>query len=82
MERLLKGKKDSPLSIYDLPFLTDWRKVWIKEDIECVYKKEGGLLKPFARIMYEGLWSFHKEGRLHSALGEKNGKTYLKFWID
>lgn len=82
MERLLKGKKDSPLSIYDLPFLTDWREVWLKDDVECVYKKEGGLLKPFARIMYEGLWSFHKEGRLHSVLGEKNGKTYLKFWID
>lgn len=82
MEKFLKGRKDNPVSIYDLPFRTEWNEVWSGEAVDSIYKNPNGLLKPYAAIMYECLWSFHKEGVLHSVLGEKNNKTYLKFWID
>ncbi len=83
MEALLS--KGEPISIYDMPFETsmEWAKHWRKPLVDSKYVLDGTLLKPSASLLYEGLWSFHKEGRLHSVLGEtKNGTKITKFWID
>lgn len=82
MEKLLKGQKDDPKSLYDMPCYTDWRDVWSEPSVDCRFAAEGGLLKPYATILYEALWAFHKEGRLHSVIGERKGKKITKFWID
>ena len=85
MEELLKGKKDAPVSIYDMPFRTDWAKVWSEPYIDAKFSSGKGYLKPYAAIMYEALWSFHKEGRLHSVIGQKTDKPdekITRFWID
>ena len=85
MEELLLGKKDSPVSIYDMPFWTDWADVWTEPYRDSVFDSGKGYLKPYAAIIYESLWSFHKEGRLHMTLGPKTKKPdekIAKFWID
>ncbi|MBQ8357313.1 MAG: hypothetical protein IJX39_05830 [Clostridia bacterium] len=82
MEKLLKGQKDDPKSLYDMPTYEEWRDLWAEPYVDCKYAKEGGLLKPYATILYEALWSFHRQGRLHSVLGERKGKPIIKFWID
>ena len=85
MEKILKGKKDAPVSIYDMPFRKEWEEVWSEPRVDCIYKNPNGLMKPYAAIMYEGLWSFHKEGRLHRIVAEdprKPGHKQMKFWID
>ena len=85
MEKHLKGKKDSPLSIYDLPILSDWLNIWSPPRVECKYVSDKGYLKQFAAVIYEGLWSFHKEGRLHWILGKKTNnptQSITRFWID
>lgn len=85
MERLLVGKEDAPLSIYDLPILSDWLNIWSAPRVDCKYVSDKGYLKQFAAVIYEGLWSFHKEGRLHSILGRKTNRPeqfITRFWID
>lgn len=85
LEKALVGKADSPVSVYDLPILSDWLKIWSEPMVECKYQSGKGPLKMFAAVIYEGLWSFHKEGRLHSVLGRKtnNKNQYItRFWID
>ena len=82
MEALLKGQRDDPKSLYDMPCYEEWRDVWSAPEVDCKYAKEGGLLKPYATILYDALWSFYKQGRLHSILGERKGKPITKFWID
>ena len=85
MEKILKGKKDAPVSIYDMPFRKEWEEVWSEPRVDCIYKNPNGLMKPYAAIMYEALWSFHKEGRLHWTVSDdprKPGHKQTKFWID
>lgn len=82
METLLKGQKDDPKSLYDMPCYDAWRDVWSAPLVDCKYAKEGGLLKPYATILYQALWSFYRQGRLHSVLGERKGMPITKFWID
>jgi len=84
MEKLLKGRKDSPASIYDMPFFGEWEEVWSEPHIDSIFSGKG-CLKPYAPMMYETLWSFHKQGRLHSVLGRKtsNPDQYITgFWLD
>lgn len=82
MEWLLKGQRDDPKSLYDMPVYGAWRDVWTQPYVDCKFAVEGGLLKPYATILYEALWSFHKQGRLHQTLGERKGKPITKFWVD
>jgi len=82
MEVLLLNQKDNPKSVYDFPFYSAWRDIWSKPDVDCIYAKEGGLLKPYAALMYETLWAFRKEGRLHSVTGEQFNRKMQKFWIE
>lgn len=82
MEALLKGQRDDPKSLYDMPMYTDWRDIWRVPPVDCVYRKDGGLLKPYAALCYEVLWAFRQEGRLHMTLGERKGNPITKFWID
>ncbi|MBO5269725.1 MAG: hypothetical protein J6B77_02995 [Clostridia bacterium] len=82
LEKLLSESKEHPASLYDMPVYEDWRDIWSKPEVDCVYAKEGGLLKPYATILYEALWSFHKQGRLHSILGERKGNPMMRFWIE
>jgi len=82
MDDLLKGQKDDPKSLYDMPFYTDWRGLWNEPAVDCKYVKEGGLLKPYAELSYEILWAFHCEGRLHMTIGEQFGRRIMKFWTD
>ena len=73
------------VSIYDFPATTDWMEVWNEPLVDSKYVREDSFLKPTGPILYEGLWSFHKEGRLHSVLGEKPnspGVKITKFWIE
>lgn len=82
MEELLKGQKDDPKSLYDMPVYDGWRDVWSEPYVDCKYAVDGGLMKPYATVLYEALWAFHKEGRLHMTLGERRGHPISKFWID
>ena len=83
LEEVLKGKKDAPLSIYDLAFNgIDWEKVWTKPYIDGIFSSGKGYLKPYAAIFYNALFSFHKEDRLHSVIGERKGHKITKYWID
>jgi len=53
--------------------------------IEMLRKEQfidGGLSTGIATILYDALWSFHKQGRLHSVIGERKGHPITKFWID
>lgn len=82
MEALLKGKRNDPKSLYDMPVYDEWRDVWSEPLVDCTFSKEGGLLKPYATVLYEALWSFHKQGKLHQTLGDRKGKPITKFWLD
>ncbi len=80
MEKLLKEKH---IGVPEMPCYTDWRGVWSEPSVECKFASPTGLLKPYATILYEGLWSFHKEGRLRSAVEVNDrGTKVLRFWLD
>ena len=83
IEAMLLGKKDDPVSIYDIDAYGAWRDIWTKPYVDCKFcgEKEG-LLKPYATAIYEVLWAFHKEGRLHSVLGTYKGNPMTRFWLD
>ena len=79
MEELLKHAGEEGASLYDMPCYDAWRDVWSEPLVDCTYAKDGGLLKPYATILYEALWAFYKEGRLRERLGERKGKPITKF---
>lgn len=82
LETLLKNAGEAGASLYDMPIFEEWRDLWSEPYVDCIYRKDGGLLKPYATVLYETLWSFYKEGRLHSRLGERKGKPIVKYWIE
>lgn len=85
MEKMLEGKKDAPVSIYDMPFYKEWDDLWQKPLVESKYVLKDSKLKPFASCVYETLWSFHKEGRLGMTIGTKTDKPTEKitrFWLE
>lgn len=83
LECALKGKADNPLSIYDIVFDgIDWNKIFAEPFIDGIFSSGKGYLKPYAGEIYNALFSFHKEGRLHSVIGERLGNKITKFWID
>lgn len=81
MEKLLREKH---VGVPEMPCYTDWRGVWSKPYTECEeFAPENVLFKPYAAILYECLWSFYKEGRLHSAVEiNERGKRVQRFWLD
>ena len=88
MEKRLKVGEENAISIYDLPFYTEWNRFWLAPLIDCKYKSDNTSfpLKPFASLIYEGLWSFHKEGRLRMKLGKRtlpdgSERKIVKFWL-
>jgi hypothetical protein len=86
-EKRLKYGEENAIDIYDIPFYTDWDNIWTKPLVDSKYALENSRLKPVASALYEGLWSFHKEGRLRMKLGTrtaKNGteKKIMKFWLE
>lgn len=82
IEKILLGQKDDPKSIYDFPSYDQWRDVWQEPFVDCKFRHENGLLKPYATACYLTLWAFYQEGRLHGKLGERNGKRIVKFWLE
>ena len=83
IEAMLTGKKDDPVSIYDIPAYNQWRDIWSEPYVDCKFRAEKeGLLKPYATAVYDALWCFHKEGRLHSTLGEYRGMPMTRFWLE
>jgi len=82
LEALMIGQKDNPKSVYDFGFYNAWRDMWSQPLVDCKYSKAGDMLKPTACVMYETLEAFDREGRLHSVLGERNGKPITKFWLE
>ena len=85
MEKMLEGKKDTPVSIYDMPFYSDWDDLWQKPLVESKYVLKDSKLKPFASCVYECLWSFHKEGRLGMTIGTKTdnpNEKITRFWLE
>ena len=90
VEAMLKGKRDNPVSIYDMHAYEDWRDSWQEPFVDCKFRNEKGLLKPYAAAIYQALWSLHKEGRLHSVQGtyqfpwepDAGEVAMTRFWID
>ena len=89
MEKRLKTGVENAISIYDLPFYTEWGDFWQQPKIDSKFQNQASSLplKPFASLIYEGLWSFHKEGRLRTVLGTrkqsgKSEKRILKFYLE
>ena len=82
LEKLMLGQKEAPKSLYDMPIFEEWRDLWQEPFVDCKYQREGGLLKPYATVLYQALWRFYKQGRLHTVLGERKGKPITKFWIE
>lgn len=83
LEDLLKGQQASPKSIYD--FSMDGKSVkdlFPTDEIDCKYNHNNVWMKPSAQLTYEILWAFQKEGRLHTVLGDRDGKKIWKFWLD
>ena len=78
LEDLLKGRKDDPISIYDF----GTRDLFPTDEIDCKYNHNNVWMKPSAQLTYEILWAFQMEGRLHTILGERDGKKIWKFWLD
>lgn len=88
----LTGKKDAPVSVYELgPNIG--AGIWSEPMVDCKYVLTGSRLKPVTAALYEALWSFHEEGRLHSCLGPVYGREnpfgwpehdiyFTKFWLD
>lgn len=86
-EKYLKYGEENAIDLYDIPFYTDWDKIWSKPMVDSKYALENSRLKPVGPILYEGLWSFYKEGKLKMKLGtrtNKNGteKKIMKFWLE
>ena len=83
IEAMLLGKKDDPVSIYDMDAYRGWRDIWSKPYVECKFRGEKeGLLKPYAAAIYQALWALHREGRLRSTLGTYHGAPMTRFWIE
>ena len=87
LERLLKYGEENAIDLYDIPFYTEWDSIWSKPLVDSKYVLENSRLKPVGPVLYEGLWSFYKEGRLRMKLGtrlDKNGveKKIMKFWLE
>lgn len=84
LERMLVGKEDAPLSLYDFPLYTEWRDLWHEPYVDCIYQnpEKEGLLKPYAMIAYDALWCFSKEGRLHYSMSDYKGMPIRQYWID
>jgi len=79
LEKLLLGQKDNPKSIYEFDIGMDF---WSEPLIDSKYMLDGGIMKPKTDLSYRTLWSFELEGRLHSVLGEYDGKRMTKFWLE
>jgi hypothetical protein len=87
-EKLLKYGEENAIDLYDIPFYTDWDNIWTKPLVDSDKPVlENSRLKPVASAIYEGLWSFHKEGRLRMKLGTRTTNTgiekkIMKFWLE
>lgn len=88
LERYLKVGRENAIDVYDLPLRTEWDEIWSKPLVESKYALENSRLKPIGPAIYEGLWSFYREGRLRYELGtrisSKTGreKKIMKFWLE
>lgn len=87
LEKLLKVGEENAIDLYDIPFYTEWDKIWSKPLVDSKYVLENSRLKPVGPILYEGLWSFYKEGRLKMKLGTRPNhkgieKPIMKFWLE
>lgn len=89
IEEKLTGRKEQPLSLYEMGLPWD---IWSAPRVDCRYQGNPALyLKPKMAAVYQVLWDFHREGRLHSRLGLVYGREighanrdcyYTKFWLD
>ena len=87
MEKRLKVGEENAISIYGFPFYTEWDAFWKRPLVESKFVLENSRLKPAASAIYEGLWSFHKEGRLRFKLAERESakgekKKAVLFWLE
>ncbi len=88
LEEKLTGKKDAPLSLYELNFPMG---IWSEPMVDCRYVGNIRPLKPMMFAVYQAFWELHREGRLHSRLGVVYSRDvawpnvdcyFTKFWID
>ena len=83
LEEKLVGAEENPISVYDVLFGDkDWSDTWSKPYIDSKYAGPRGYLKPYASLFYDALYAYHKQGRLHTVLGERKGHKITKFWAD
>ena len=81
-ERMEAILKERPMGVPEFPVWTDWRDVWQKPYVDCRFANPEGLLKPYASILYEALYAFHREGRLREEMGlDKNGNRLKRFYL-
>lgn len=82
LEKLLDGRKDDPLSIYEFNLMPDPKEFFNEPLVDCKYNSGTSFLKPSAALTYQTLYAFHKEGRLRGCLGEHLGSKMIKFWLE
>ncbi|MBQ8310305.1 MAG: hypothetical protein IJX80_04740 [Clostridia bacterium] len=66
LEENLTGRRDAPLSIYEMHLPWD---IWWEPKVDCRYKGTVRPLKPMFFAGYQAFRLLHREGRLHSRLG-------------
>jgi glucosamine--fructose-6-phosphate aminotransferase (isomerizing) len=87
LEEMLKYGEDNGIDVTDILLKKDWDSVWSKPLVDMDrYALENSRLKPVFPAMLEGLWSFHKEGRLGMKLGKRanksgNEKSVMRFYL-
>ena len=88
LEEKLTGRKDAPLSLYEISFPMD---VWSEPMVDCRYQGTVRPLKPMLYAVYQAMWELHREGRLHSRLGVVYARDitwpnvdcyFTKFWVE
>lgn len=82
LDEVLTGRKDDPISLYDLEEMFPLNELWHEPIIDCDIVSPVGQVKETAAVVYRVLWSFHREGRLRWILGPRGHLTMMKFWLE
>ncbi|MBR4768736.1 MAG: hypothetical protein IK088_07150, partial [Lachnospiraceae bacterium] len=81
-ERMEAILKKEPMGVPEFPVWTEWRDVWQEPYVDCRFANPKGLLKPYASILFEALYAFHREGRLREVMGiDKHGNRLKRFFL-
>lgn len=82
LEKRLTGRREAPLSMEEFDTRAWHPAVWREPLIDCRIVSPMGHMKPAVAAVYEALWSFYREGRLHWKNEEIPGGYVSKFWLE